>query len=94
MAKDLADALEYDVREHGAAHTLAANPLVGVRAEDILASACLLIGEMLNSPAVAVRQYMALLADLGPIATGGSTLAPDPKDRLAELHLYEKAEAG
>jgi polyhydroxyalkanoate synthase subunit PhaC len=81
MAKDLADALESDVREHGAAHTLAANPLVGVRAEDILASACLLLGEMLNNPTVAVRQYMALLAELGRIATGGSTLAPDPKDR-------------
>jgi polyhydroxyalkanoate synthase subunit PhaC len=79
MAKDLADTLESDVREHGA--TLAANPLVGVRGEDILASACLLLGEMLNNPAVAVRQYMALLADLGRIAKGGSALAPDPKDR-------------
>ena len=81
MAKDLADALEYDVREHGAAHTLAANPLVGVRTEDLVASARLLLSEMLNHPAVAMRQWLALLAEFGRIATGDSALAPDPKDR-------------
>jgi polyhydroxyalkanoate synthase len=67
--------------ERAVAHTLAANPLVGVRGEDLVASARLLLGEMFNNPAVAVRQYVALLAEFGRIATGGSALAPDPKDR-------------
>jgi len=81
MADNLADAQEHDIREQAAAHTLAANPLVGVRGEDLLASARLLLGEMFNNPAVAMRHYVALLAEFGRIATGGSVLAPDPKDR-------------
>jgi polyhydroxyalkanoate synthase len=81
MAKDLAGAFEPDIREQAAAHTLAANPLVGVRAEDILASAHVLVGEMVSNPTLVARQYMAWVAELGRIATGGSTLAPDPKDR-------------
>src|SRR5262249_46811022 len=81
MAKDIADTQEHDIREQAAAHTLAANPLVGVRGEDLVASARLLLGEMFNNPALAVRQYVALLAEFGRITTGGSVLAPDPKDR-------------
>jgi polyhydroxyalkanoate synthase len=81
MADDLANAQEYDVRQQAAAYTLAANPLVGVRGEDLVASARLLFREMLNNPAVAVRQSMTLLAEFGRIASGGSALAPDPKDR-------------
>src|SRR5215470_7971981 len=81
MAKNLADALEPDIREQAAAHTLAANPLVGVRAEDILASVRLLLGEIASNPTLAARQYMAWLTELGRLAFGGSKLAPDPKDR-------------
>src|SRR5262252_5614550 len=81
MAGNLADAQQQDVREQAAAHTLAANPLVGVRGEDLVASARLLLGEMLNNPAVAMRQSMALVAEFGRIAIGSSVLAPDPKDR-------------
>src|SRR5262245_22379151 len=81
MTDLLAEAPEHDIREQAAAHTLAANPLVGVRGEDLVASARLLLAEMLNNPAVAMRPYVMLFAELGRIATGGSALAPDPKDR-------------
>jgi polyhydroxyalkanoate synthase len=81
MTDNLANAHAQDIRDQAAAHTLAANPLVGVRTEDLVASARLLLGEMLNNPAVAMRQSMALVAEFGRIATGGSALAPDPKDR-------------
>jgi polyhydroxyalkanoate synthase len=81
MADNFANAQAQDIREQAAAHTLAANPLVGVRTEDLVASARLLLGEMLNNPAVAVQQSLALFAEFGRIATGGSALAPDPKDR-------------
>src|SRR5262249_16380991 len=79
MGDNLADAQEHDIREQAAAHTLAANPLVGVRGEDLVASARLLLDEMLNNPAAFMRQYVALLAELVPIAPGGS--APAPKAR-------------
>lgn len=81
MADNFAYAQEPDIREQAAAPTLAANPLVGVRGEDLVASARLLLCEMLNHPAVAMRQCVALLAEFGRIATGNSALAPDPKDR-------------
>src|SRR5262245_13601583 len=81
MTDLLAEAPEHDIREQAAAHTLAANPLVGVRGEDLVASARLLLAEMLNNPAVAMRPYVMLFAELGRIATGSSALAPDPKDR-------------
>jgi poly[(R)-3-hydroxyalkanoate] polymerase subunit PhaC len=81
MAHEVPVAADADIREQAAEHTLAANPLVGVRGQDILASARLLLGQLMSNPAVAARQYLAFLAELGRIATGGSELAPDAKDR-------------
>src|SRR5262245_11008864 len=81
MAHEVPVAAHGEIREQAAEHTLAANPLVGVRGQDILDSARLLLGQLISHPAVAARQYLALLAELGRIATGGSELAPDPKDR-------------
>src|SRR5262249_61067231 len=72
---------ENDIREQAAQPTLAANPLVGVRGQDILDSARLLIGQILSNPVVATQQYLTLLAELGRIAAGASELAPDVKDR-------------
>jgi polyhydroxyalkanoate synthase subunit PhaC len=73
--------LDTDLREQAAENTLAANPLVGVRLEDILDSARLLVGQMLSSPGLAAREYFRFLGELGRIATGGSELAPDAKDK-------------
>jgi len=70
-----------DVGERAIEHTLAANPLVGVRTQDILDSARMLFGKMLNNPILAGREYLALLAELGRIAIGGSELSPDDKDK-------------
>jgi polyhydroxyalkanoate synthase len=81
MANKVPDATDDDIREQAAQHTLAANPLVGVRGQDILDSARILLGQTLSNPAVAARQSLAFLAELGRIATGGSELAPDAKDR-------------
>jgi polyhydroxyalkanoate synthase subunit PhaC len=70
-----------DIHEQASEHTLAANPLVGIRGQDILESARMLLGRMAANPAVAARQYLSFLGELGRIATGGSELAPDPKDK-------------
>src|SRR5262245_3351171 len=81
MAHEVPVAAHGEIREQAAEHTLAANPLVGVRGQDILDSARLLLGRLISHPAVAAGRYLALLAELGRIATGGSELAPDAKDR-------------
>jgi poly[(R)-3-hydroxyalkanoate] polymerase subunit PhaC len=70
-----------EIREQAAEHTLAANPLVGVRSQDILNSAGTLLGRMVSNPAVAAQQYLSFLGELGRIVLGGSELAPDPKDK-------------
>ena len=45
MAYEVPDALDNDIREQAAQHTLAANPLVGVRGQDVVDSARLLLGQ-------------------------------------------------
>ena len=61
--------------------TLAANPLVGVRRRDVVEAARKLIGQMARNPAVAGRQYLTFLRELGRIATGRSGIVPDERDR-------------
>src|SRR5262249_41661895 len=74
-------AMDNDIREQAAQHTLAANLLVGVRSEDILSSARVLLGEMMRNSDVAAQHYLGFIGELGRITTGKSMLAPDPKDR-------------
>src|ERR1700693_3687862 len=73
--------VENDIREQAAQNTLAANPLVGVRRQDIVDAARMMLGQMISHTPVAARQYLAFLGELGRIATGGCALAPDPKDK-------------
>jgi polyhydroxyalkanoate synthase subunit PhaC len=87
-----AENLSQDVQEQAAQHTLAANPLVGVRGHDILASARVLLGQMMTPPGVAAQQYLSFLGELGRIVTGGSELAPDARDkRFADPAWKESA---
>src|SRR5215472_63515 len=70
-----------DIRDQAAQHTLAANPLVGVRGQDVAESARVLFGAMLRDPTMLMRGYLSFLGELGRIAAGGSALAPDAKDK-------------
>ena len=70
-----------DIRERAVQHTLAANPLVGVRGRDILDSARALLDHMMSKPGIAAQQYLSFLGELGRIVTGASELAPDAKDK-------------
>jgi len=72
---------DHDIPDQAAQHTLAANPLVGVRGWDIVDSARVLLGQMMSNPGVAGRQYLSFLGELGRIVTGGSELAPEARDK-------------
>lgn len=72
---------ENGLREQAAEHTLAANPLVGIREQEILDSAGKLFEQMLINPALAAKHYLSYLGELGRIATGECALAPDAKDK-------------
>src|SRR5215467_1647737 len=81
MTNEVSDGANGDIREQATQHTLAANPLVGVRGQDILDSARLLLGQLLGNPTATAQRYLAFLAELGRIVTGGSELAPDARDK-------------
>src|SRR5215471_17355277 len=78
--RDLATSAS-DIREQAAQHTLAANPLVGVRRGDIVDAANGLVGQMIRNPLMAGMHYLRFLGDLGRIAVGASELEPDPRDK-------------
>src|SRR5262249_10914696 len=81
-----------ELRDQAVENTLAANPLVGVRAADIAGAARVLLGHMARSPLVATRQYLKLLGEVGRIATGRSELAPPAGDkRFADPAWKESA---
>ena len=87
-----AGAAERELRDEAAENTLAANPLVGVRFEDLVDAARMLLGKMAGNPAIAGRLYLSFLSELGRIAIGGSELAPDAKDkRFADPAWKESA---
>src|SRR6266566_7684088 len=81
MADGVSATAEGDIREQAAQHTLAANPLVGVRGQDILNSACVLLGGAMRNPGAAAQLYLSFLGELARIAIGSCELAPDAKDK-------------
>jgi polyhydroxyalkanoate synthase len=72
---------ENGLREQATEYTLAANPLIGIREQEILDSASKLFEQALINPALATKHYLSYLGELGRIAAGGSELAPDAKDK-------------
>src|SRR5262249_56250615 len=70
-----------ELRAQAADNTLAANPLIGIRQEDIMESAGVLFQRIMANPGLAASQYAAFLGELGRIASGSSELAPDAKDK-------------
>ena len=81
-----------DIMEQAVHHTLAANPLVGVRGHDIVDATRVLLGRVARHPGVLAQQYLSFAGELGRIATGRSKLAPDDKDkRFADAAWKENA---
>jgi polyhydroxyalkanoate synthase subunit PhaC len=62
-------------------HTLALNPLVGLRGSDLLDSAGILFKAMLNEPKIAVAQWLSFLGELSEVAGGKSNRVPQPGDK-------------
>jgi polyhydroxyalkanoate synthase len=69
------------LREQAVEHTLAANPLVGIRDQEIYDASFKLFEQVMTHPAIAAKHLMSYLGELGRIASGGSELAPDAKDK-------------
>ena len=78
---DASDLQADDVSDQAARNTLALNPLVGLRGQDLMDSSNILLSAMINEPKVAVTQWLSFLNELLKIATGGSGQAAGPGDK-------------
>jgi len=70
-----------EIADDAAQNTLALNPLVGPRPEELFASAGAVMKAMAGQPQLLMQQWMGFATEFGKIVTGQSELAPDPKDR-------------
>jgi polyhydroxyalkanoate synthase subunit PhaC len=67
--------------EQASKNTLALNPLVGIRAEDLIESANVFFRAIVNEPKVAAEQWLSFLGELGTIVSGKSERAPKSGDK-------------
>lgn len=82
MSTDRTDPPSPDgISEEAARTTLALNPLVGIRGQDLVDSAGILLRAMVKEPKVAAEQWLSFMAELGEIASGKSERAPKAGDR-------------
>jgi len=69
------------ITEDASRNTLALNPLVGIRGQDLVDSANILFKAVVNEPKVATEQWLSFLGELGSIVVGKSERAPKSGDR-------------
>ena len=73
--RDTLSSLE-GITDEASRNTLALNPLVGIRGEDLADSANILFKAVVNEPKVAAEQWLSFLGELGSILAGKSDRAP------------------
>ena len=69
------------IAEDAAKSTLALNPLVAMRSEDIMSAAGAVMRGLANQPQAVAQQWMSFATEFTRIMTGQSDVAADPKDR-------------
>jgi polyhydroxyalkanoate synthase subunit PhaC len=69
------------IADEASRNTLALNPLVGIRGQDLADSAGILFKAVVNEPKVAAEQWLSYLGELGAIVAGKSERAPRAGDR-------------
>src|SRR6202023_718994 len=69
------------ITDEASRNTLALNPLVGIRGQDLADSAGILFKAIVNEPKVATEQWLSFLGELGSIVAGKSERAPQAGDR-------------
>jgi polyhydroxyalkanoate synthase len=69
------------ISEAASQSTLALNPLVGIRGQDLIDSANILFKALVNEPKVATEQWLSFVGELGAIVAGKSERAPKAGDK-------------
>src|ERR1051326_1758241 len=75
------DSKRADIASSAAESILGPNPIIGVRARDILSTAGLIFEQVLMEPGVTLKHTTRLAQEMLNILQGKSHIAPDKKDR-------------
>ena len=67
--------------DEAAKHTLALNPLVGLRGGDFVDAAQTVFKAAIGQPQIAIRQWFSFVGDLGKVVAGESARAVEPGDK-------------
>jgi polyhydroxyalkanoate synthase len=70
-----------DIAKSAAENTLALNPLVGVRGQDLLAASTSVMRAVAGQPGTFAKHWLAFSTELGKILTNSSEIVPEPRDR-------------
>ncbi len=70
-----------DIAKNAAENTTALNPLISLRAEDMLGASTNLMRAMAAQPQAMMNSWMKMATDFSQILTQNSEIAADPKDR-------------
>jgi len=73
--------LAQQIAEEAAQNTLALNPLIGMRTEDLMQGARTVLGALAAQPQIVAQQWMDFMKEMGRIVTGQSEVEPDSKDK-------------
>jgi polyhydroxyalkanoate synthase subunit PhaC len=78
---DASDSTAQEGSEQAARHTLALNPLVGMRGKDLADGAGVVLKALLKEPMVATDRWLSFVGELGKIIAGDSNRAPETGDK-------------
>jgi polyhydroxyalkanoate synthase subunit PhaC len=70
-----------DPSDQAARHTLALNPLVSLRPDDLVHGVNAVLSAILTDPAVAARQWQSFVGELGEVLLGKSERVPEKGDK-------------
>ena len=65
-----------DIAESAAENTLALNPLVGMRGQDLMAAGANVMRTLASQPQMLAKTWMGFASEMGAIMTGRAELAP------------------
>ena len=69
------------IADEAAKHTLALNPMVGLRGRDFVDAAQTVFKAAIGQPEIAVKQWFSFMGDLGKIVAGESARIAQPGDK-------------
>ena len=70
-----------EIAKNAAENTLALNPLVAMRSQDLMAAGTNVMRAMMAQPQLVAKEWMSFAAEFGNIVTNKSEIQPEPKDR-------------